>query len=414
MANKTHLWIEDTIEKDSETLAGATIESPTQERKFLWYRLVNEYGCALTKRADSFLLAAIFSAMRSRADLVVHGEVSAGLLRNLEEFQAVWNRWLPQKYSKIEISAEVEKERAKSTNSDWTIAAFSGGVDSCFTVWRHRNGKCGRLRRNLQAALMVHGFDIPTNEDGTFENAAGNARKMLDSLGIKLITMVTNFRDLGDDWEDAHGAAIASCLMLLEDYYEVGLVASTEPYNNLVLPWGSNPVTDGLMSSEVFQIVHDGAAFARNDKVREILNWPEALKYLRVCWQGEKKDRNCGCCEKCIRTILNFRVVGASLPECFGQDVSDSQILGLRGLNPVQTAYLEEILLAAKVIGIQESWVGALEKCVMQNCCAASGGGKFWQKLRRKAGVRRYLRRLVSSGQDLPRELTLVHSGVKG
>ncbi len=413
MANKTHLWIEDTIERDGETLAGAMIEGPMQERKFLWYRLANEYDCALTKRADPFLLAAIFSAMRGHADLAVHGEVSASLLRNLEEFQAVWNCWLPQKYSKIEISAEVEKGQAKSTNLERAVAAFSGGIDSCFTVWRHRNGKCGRLRRNLQAALMVHGFDIPINEDDAFKNAAGNARKMLDSLNIKLITMATNFRDLGDDWEDAHGAAIASCLMLLEDYYETGFVASTEPYSNLVLPWGSNPVTDGLMSSDVFQIVHDGAAFTRNDKVREILNWPEALKYLRVCWQGERRDRNCGCCEKCIRTILNFRVVGASLPECFEQDVSDSQILGLRGLNAVQTAYLVEILLAAKAVPVRQSWVGALERCVAQNRSSASGG-KFLRGLRRKVGVRRYLRRLVSSRQDLPQELTLVHHGVKG
>jgi hypothetical protein len=155
--------------------------------------------------------------------------------------------------------------------------------------------------------------------------------------------------------------------MVLQGGYAVGLIASTEPYHSLVLPYGSNPVTDWLMSSYAFQIVHDGAAFTRSEKVRELANWPEALRYLQVCWQGDQKDRNCGRCEKCIRTILNFRAVGLGLPECFAEDVTDSQILRLDGLNPIQLAYFEEILATAKAATISESWVAALEQCVRRN-----------------------------------------------
>jgi hypothetical protein len=55
------------------------------------------------------------------------------------------------------------------------------------------------------------------------------------------------------------------------------------------------------------------------------------------------------------------------LPECFAEDVSDSQILRLNALNPVQLAYLEEILATARAASIAESWVAALEQCVRRN-----------------------------------------------
>jgi hypothetical protein len=133
------------------------------------------------------------------------------------------------------------------------------------------------------------------------------------------------------------------------------------------MPWGSNPVTDHLLSSKTFQIIHDGAAFSRLQKVQQIANWPEALRGLRVCWQGQQKDRNCGRCEKCIRTILNFRVLGLGLPECFEQDVTNREILSLKGLNTLQINELEQILIASKSASISESWVVALSKCIQQN-----------------------------------------------
>lgn len=101
--------------------------------------------------------------------------------------------------------------------------------------------------------------------------------------------------------------------MLLQNEHTDGLIASSEPYSSLLLPWGSNPITDRLMSSDSFSIVHDAAAVTRNQKVRAISTWKEATRSIRVCWQGEHMDRNCGRCEKCIRTILNFRVMGLGL-----------------------------------------------------------------------------------------------------
>lgn len=366
MMSQTHLWPEELIEADGFVTVSVTIESGDRDRAKLWYRVPVEYRAAITESCDPFVIATILTAMSRGTDLVVHGEVSPSLLRNLEEFQAAWSSWRPDLYRIVQMSAESEREPEPASATERAISAFSGGVDSCFTAFRHRTGRCGRLQRNLEAGLMVHGFDIPF-KDPVFEKAAERSRKMLSSVGMELIPMATNFRKVIEiPWNDAFGTAIASCLHLLRGRYTAGLIPSSHAYKVVSFPYGSNPISDRFLSSRGLEVVHDGAIAARWDKIQEIMNWPEALANLRVCWQGEQKDRNCGRCEKCIRNILNFRLLGSSLPSCFEQDVTDEQIVKLR-VKGVSLEVLENLLQTAKASQISDSWVKALEKCVQRN-----------------------------------------------
>lgn len=364
---KTHLWPETAVEENGSTTVSVTIESSQQSRTHLWYRVPSEYTSLIADSCDSFVVATLMLAMSQATDVVVHGEVSPSLLRNLEEFQSAWVCWSPQKYRHVEITAEVEREQPITKPEEKAIAAFSGGVDSCFTVFRHKTGRYGRLSRNLQAGLMVHGFDIPLSQQEVFQRAAEKSKAMLASVGVELILMATNFRELGQDWEDVFGAAVASTLMLLGGGYTVGLLPSSYTYESLFLPWGSNPLTDPLLSSNAFQIIHDGTAFRRIEKIQEITQFPAALQSLRVCWEGEQLDRNCGQCEKCIRTILGFRVMGIGLPPCFDQDVTDSQILNIQTTKKSQITYFEEILQIAVAGNISDPWVTTLKQCVERN-----------------------------------------------
>jgi hypothetical protein len=278
------------------------------------------------------------------------------------------------------------------------IAAFSGGVDSCFTAFRHHASPSRRFQHNLQAGLMVHGFDIPLEDQQAFDGAAKKSKAILSSLGIKFIPITTNYRQVEQklNWVDAYGPAVASSLMLFQNGYTVGLIASAFSYHNLLLPRGSNPITDPFLSSNAFQLVHDGAGYTRLDKIRAIAHWQEARQNLRVCWQGAQKDRNCGQCEKCIRTILGFRVLGLGLPSCFEQDVTDQQILGIRGLTEIQRYDLELILQAAQG-SVSGSWVTALEQCISRNRQEAAKSDK-WAALKQSLplSLRKPLRSLRS------------------
>jgi hypothetical protein len=394
---QTHLWVEELVEANGTTTASAAIEIPNQRRTNLWYRVPSEYGSLLTRSGDPFAVAMLLMSMFQGTDLVVHGEVSPSLLQNLTEFQLAWSRWRPEKYKQIEIIADVEREQQKAGTGK-AISTFSGGVDSCFTVLQHRKANGGKIQRNLQAGLMVHGFDIPLEQKEIFDSAAAKSRKLLDSLNVELVPMATNFKeDIKLNWQDSVAIAMASCMMILQNGYEQGLIASTFPYQALVLPLGSNPLTDRLLSSNSFQIVHDGASHSRVEKIRELGNWKEALQDLRVCGQGQLLDRNCGRCEKCIRTILGFRVMGIGLPECFERDATDDQITGIKGLKGAQLADLDEVLKAAKTKDIHASWVTALEKCLRRHHYRAA----VKNTLRRVKLVRQIKQMIDSNNSEL-------------
>lgn len=361
-----HLWREETLAADGTLTISAIIEYPNQTRTPVWFRVPAQYSCHITPSCDPLVVATLLLAMSQSMDLKVHGQVSPSLLRNLTEFQAAWAAWRPNIYHPIEISAELEREEVNPEAEEKAIVAFSGGVDSCFTVWRHRTNNCGRRQRNLQAGLVVHGFDIPLENQAAFDSATEKARTILSSLDMETISMATNIRQLALNWEDVFGTAVASCLMLTQKSYTAGLIASSFPYQALSFPYGSNPVTDWLMSSQAFQIVHDAAEFTRIEKIRELTNWQEAQENLRVCWQGKEPDKNCGICEKCIRTMLIFRIFGVGLPPCFEHDISDQDISKIKVKEGPLTE-LERVLDAAKTAQVSESWVDALSKSIRRN-----------------------------------------------
>ena len=105
------------------------------------------------------------------------------------------------------------------------------------------------------------------------------------------------------------------------------MIGSSNPYDSLVIPCESSPITDHLLSSGEFVVIHDGASHSRTEKVAQVAEWKKGMNNLRVCWQGELKDRNCGKCEKCVRTKLNFLACNRDVPEYFPESVSIEKIL---------------------------------------------------------------------------------------
>jgi hypothetical protein len=154
--------------------------------------------------------------------------------------------------------------------------------------------------------------------------------------------------------------------MLLQGRYHTGLIAGSYDYSALIFPWGTNPLTDGLMSSDSFQIIHDGAALNKMAKIRQFSVWPEALKYLRVCLDGHYA-RNCCRCAKCMKIILLFRILGLGLPECFERDMGDGEILRLRFQSLADIASLAHLVEHARDASISASWVRALQLSLLIN-----------------------------------------------
>lgn len=363
-----HVWPELARESGPDIECRAVLEYPDGGRKPLWFRSPLSQAPQPGANADPFVVAAIFSAMHHADVLKVHGAVSPSLLANLCEFQGAWAAWCPGLYRVVDLQADEEKEEPAASNPK-ALMSFSGGLDSSFTAWRHTGGRAGlRLRQELGAALMVHGFDIPLADPGAFAHAASNSRAMLDSIGLTTLTVATNYRELRESWEHVHGAGLAAALHLFKRSFGAAVIASSHTYDTLRMGWGSNPITDGLLASANFPFVHDGCGFWRREKARAVAQWPVGTQRLRVCWEGPEKDRNCGACLRCVGTAICFAVEGAPVPPPIPISDLARSIRALSGtsISPVAVQRLDELLAAARSNQIQAPWVEALQRLVVR------------------------------------------------
>ena len=213
------IWLEKKVIESGSIKYSATLEFPNGARENIWYKVPYDREQEITELADPFLIGAIFFGMALKADIHVHGKVSSVLLENLEEYQAIWQCLKPKDYQKIFISSEQEIIPTLKQN-DSAIIPFSGGVDSCFSVYRHTHNLCGRKNKRIKAALMVHGFDIPLVETEMFNIAAEKSTEILNDVGVPLIRVSTNWRDIQRkyslNWADCHATAIVDAIGLFQ------------------------------------------------------------------------------------------------------------------------------------------------------------------------------------------------------
>jgi len=366
MGARIEIWPEGISTQDGHVQTQAAIEIPSRERLTLWFRVPEAHAEAVAETSEPFLLALLFTSMERGEPVCVHGRVAPSLLRNLDDLQAVWHAWCPDRYTPVDVAVDEEAEPPWVATPRGVLTGFSGGADSSFTVWRHRPGQTGPGARALDAAMMVHGFDIPIDEEDGFRRAAARAKETLDSVGLPLITVATNLRALGQRWPHSWALSLVTCFMLFQRAYSTGIIAD-ECSADWEGPCPAGLRTDGPMSCDAFEVITDGWLVSRVDKLRAIAQWPEALRHLRVCYQDKRYDRNCGRCGKCMRTMLAFRVLGLPLPPCFERDVTVRDILRNCRMRPESVYLMGHVLAAARRTAPGARWVRALGYALLRS-----------------------------------------------
>lgn len=311
--------------------------------------------------AEPYLIASLFPAMAEGRDLRIEGAIGRRLLANVDEFTTAWSRWKPSTYRKIRIDSDAILEDEPAPWSPDAVVAFSGGVDATYTVWRHHARLAGNGSRRITACALVHGFDISLEHEEKFAVSLELARDTLESVGIEFVPLRTNIRtDCVLDWHDTHGAALVATMHFLKSRARTLLVGSSDPYDQLIFPYGSNPVTDPLLSSGSLEVVHDGSGSDRTEKIAAIAAWEKGRENLRVCWKGVQPGANCGRCEKCLRTRLNFLVNGIAPPESLAPADSVPDFGLLDSEDPSILQEFEQILRAARRDGLSADWIDRL------------------------------------------------------
>ncbi|MBL0712097.1 MAG: hypothetical protein JJV98_00215, partial [Desulfosarcina sp.] len=313
-------------EKGEDILVSAAITnrpSGVDMPETLWFRVSNQFRDGVTDRSDPFLVAMLPVAMALGKNLEIEGTVSSRLVFGLRDYQRILHAWWPEHFAVVNL------KYAQTTNgvrTKWPKAVgstFSGGVDSFYTLYQHRTTSEVLPEYRLTHCLMINGFDndVDLEHTGLFQMLREVYEPMISAQGIKLVVMQTNlqqFRLAAMARGNLHltfGMPLAAAAMVLGNMFARFYIPASYQYRHLV-PDGSHPILDHLLSTETMQMIHDGASASRVAKTIAIAAWPDTHSRLRVCFRGARYNpglsvfENCGTCEKCIRTMIPLEVTG--------------------------------------------------------------------------------------------------------
>lgn len=311
---------------------------------------------------DTWTLLGLLAAMRTGSTLVVDAPLSPTLAARLPQVQAILATWFDELHH-VSVVAPVGRLRAPRRRT--TAQFFTGGVDSFATLRRHPE---------VEALLYIHDqvHDTAEVRSRVHDMLATVAR---DS-GKRLVEFdydVRSFLDRYAEWgTQSHGLTLAAVAALTAGEFATVLLPATHTYRDL-LPWGSHPLLDPLLSGDEQEIVHDGADLTRLAKLALIADDPVAMANLRVCWKAVH-ELNCSRCEKCLRTMIALTIVGAAnRATTFDGTVDPAEVRDLEILNDSDLAFTVENRDAAAKAGMTEI-ADALRLAVERYHLASHGG----------------------------------------
>lgn len=270
----------------------------------LWFTVPQRFEHLCSRAIEPFVVALSSLASARNEEIQFDGPFSDRLSVGVDEYWKIMNAWFPKKFSPVHLSGGRLVPEAISPGH--AAAAFSGGVDSFFTQFSNKSRPAGF---RTKYAVFAHGFDIPLKDDDIYETAAARYEVLLAEMGVELIKMKTNARAFVPDWELGHGSALCATGLILGSGISRFFIPSSRTYMTLQ-PWGSDPMIDGLLSTDQTQMIHDGAFYSRFDKLGLMKDWAPLRSFVRICYEKPDAFRNCGECAKCRRTMMLLESLG--------------------------------------------------------------------------------------------------------
>ncbi|MFC1878658.1 hypothetical protein ACFLZW_01970 [Chloroflexota bacterium] len=280
----------------------------------LWYRFPEKYAADISTRAEAFAPTALLVAMYAAEDLVIRGPISPLLAYNLFEYRNIYHSWRPKIFKMVDIQYDCLEKAPASVQPAAAATAFSGGVDSFYTLWAHLPGNQPIPQARVTHGLFVHGLDLRLDDPNNFQAAAIHYQALFEDMGLELILASTNayqFSEFRINWTLFDGPPLVGAASLLSPLLGRFYIPSGMPSYLKLIPQGSSPLTDHLLSTETLDIIHHGASISRYEKTLAVVNWPVTYNSLRVCSDKQKMFglKNCAVCQKCYRTMTLLEIL---------------------------------------------------------------------------------------------------------
>ncbi len=294
--------------------------------------------------------------------LRLEGLVDVDLLAQLEEYQEAFAKLHPGIFSRVPVSASSVGESNIPTGAQGTVLAFSGGVDSVWTLLANQTGEFGFRTKEIVAAIQFHGFDLSLADTAAHRRAATHAMAITSAFDVPLGTVNTNWREeFSPNYTLSFVAGLAAGLRRYSGIADVGIVTLDNHYGHETVGWGSSSSTNPLLGSRRFPIRSAGGGRSRFEKITDIARYPVVRQHIRSCWEGtETAGENCGRCEKCLRTMLGFAAAGYQYTGAFGRTEAPL-VRTIRARTAGQLAYLDELVGVGLAPDLEDALDEAIE-----------------------------------------------------
>jgi hypothetical protein len=303
-----------------ETLRiSARIELKANDKSFpeyLWFEVPASNQIYLSEYSNAFLTSLLMLSMYLEEPLEVRGLVSPHLAYGLLEWQSIFHSWYPDQFKQVDVKYERLEAMGMESSLGRVASAFSGGLDSLYTLWCNLPASQPNPAIRLSHAIFVHGFDIRLHQGDKYRLLFEHYREKLDQVGVELLSVRTNiylFSQFRIKWELMHGGPLIGAALLFDKLLGKFLVNASASYNN-VKPtrFGTSPLSDHWLSTETLEIFHFGSGEERIGKMITIQDWPLAWNVLRVCTnpQDAQGVDNCGHCTRCLLNKTRLELLG--------------------------------------------------------------------------------------------------------
>lgn len=277
----------------------------------VWFEVSSEYARYLVEdRADAFLCGLMYNAFHDGFDVVCESPVSSQLLYNIENLMIpMVNKAMPGTHKPI-ITATGVSEQYASGNA--VATGISCGVDSLFVL---------RKRPEVTHLTLFNVGAYPKDtEEESFKWQIKQSLNVAREVNKQLVVATSNIHKVfARRHMYAHKYANAFAIFMLRklwgtyyhgtagyDFRDAGLTHDyNETFEDSVIFDAAFPQ---IFSVPGLNVISEGLAFTRYEKMQVLIDDPIAQKYLDCCFFAGKKSSagfpNCGRCSKCMRTLL--------------------------------------------------------------------------------------------------------------
>jgi hypothetical protein len=279
----------------------------------LWFRFPSSYSNYISEKSDGFLVCLCLVASYFQENVDVRGSISPKLASNIDRFLQPYYKAYPSTYHRVVLNYEKLEDHSNQYLPDATVTAFSGGIDSSFTIWSHFFPSEAPEPVMLTHGLFINGMDIYKADDDSFDLLYEEYLSIFTKMDLGLFKCNTNaydFYKLRQNWAIAHTPNIVGTALIMGNKIKTFI----KPGGNEIAEGGilyPGYLVDQL-STETMEIKLHSPDIGRKQKLLYIKNWETVHHHLRVCIDYFKNPNIPVCyrCEKCLNTILAMEIQG--------------------------------------------------------------------------------------------------------